>query len=374
MPKVLILCPTFNHADTLYASIASVRIQTFTEWELVVICDGSPQRTIEIVEAIRERDQRIHLVQHPKGERHGEIYRDPVIRASNAEFICHLNDDDLWAPDHLTNMVGLLDLAEWVNQAPLRLDPDGKLNWWPVNSGTAPAKAAVAALKSVSAGINYVGYHRSAYLRLAQGWAPTPREAGPTDQYMWRKFLAGPTIKIASSAQSSALKLASSTVKRVNLSPEQRMAELSPWMARISEPGLLESLRRSADIGARMARIFAIHDAEHSATLDEAFAVSGMRPVAENEVPVAGVNGAAMSLPLTAHQKMQAWQAWAMLKCYSSSTQSELKPMLVSQLSEDHVLWRDAISMLDWDKPEAALRAAADFRELSGGSPHAMVL
>lgn len=101
MPSILILCPTFDHADTLFASTASVRAQKFQDWELVVIGDGAPDRTGEIISTISQEDERIRYEAHPKSERYGEIYRDRVIRESQAEVVLQLGDDDLWAPDHI---------------------------------------------------------------------------------------------------------------------------------------------------------------------------------------------------------------------------------------------------------------------------------
>src|SRR5688572_17573763 len=111
MAKVLILCPTFDHVDTLFASIASVRAQAFTDWEMTVIGDGAPERSVQIVSALAADEPRIKSCWHPKSVRYGEIYRDQVIRGSTAEFVCHLSDDDIWTPAHLAQMIALLERA-----------------------------------------------------------------------------------------------------------------------------------------------------------------------------------------------------------------------------------------------------------------------
>src|SRR5262245_33361572 len=116
MAKVLILCPTFDHADALFASIASVRAQSFTEWQMTVIGDCAPERTRQSVGTMMAQDSRISARWHPKSVRYGEIYRDPVIRDSSAEFVCHLSDDDSWTPGHLSQMIALLEQAGWANQ------------------------------------------------------------------------------------------------------------------------------------------------------------------------------------------------------------------------------------------------------------------
>ena len=183
MPKVLILCPTFDHTETLFASTASVRAQSFRDWELVVIGDGAPARTAEIMSALSRTDSRISYVAHTKSERFGEIYRDQVIRESTAEVVLQLGDDDLWVSDHVDCMLGLLRDAEWGNQAPLRVASDGAAEWWPINHGTPQIRSSIVRGVPVSAGPNFVAYRREAYLRLPEGWTCAPPN-GPSDAFM----------------------------------------------------------------------------------------------------------------------------------------------------------------------------------------------
>lgn len=316
MPKVLILCPTYDHVDTLYASIASVRAQHFTEWEMVVIGDGAPDRTFQIVDAITQEDPRIRAYHHPKSARYGEIYRDPVIRESEAEFVCHLSDDDIWMPDHLTQMIRLLEHAEWANQAPLRMLVGGGAEWWPINHGTPTMREAVTRHVTVSAGINYVAYRKDAYLRLPEGWTCAPWEAGTSDVYMWAKFFRNSSLSVASSAVTSAIKFPSSMGSRIRRTPEQRMAEITPWLARAAEPGFTDRICRSSSILTRMVTLFALHGAARCDNLEAAFKVSGFDPVS-NALPIEprpALNGEPMLLPLTAAQLREAHYAWVLVQ------------------------------------------------------------
>lgn len=331
-------------------------MQTVTDWELAVIGDGAPERTYQIVDAFAAHDSRIRSYRHPKDPlRFGEPYRDPVIRASDAEFVCHLADDDLWAPTHLAEMLALLEVADWVNQAPLRIERNGKAEWWPINHGTPAARAATARGLGLSAGINYVAYRRSAYLRLPVGWTSAPWERGSSDQYMWAKFHAEPDITVASTAQSTALKLPSRQHRR-DFAPETRLAELAPWLARIGNPELMLKIRRKADIRIRTGRLFALHNGEDSDSLDGAFAAAGFLPAPAKADPVPAVGGEPMIIPLSEEQMETAWQSWAMLRVFAGGV-TRLTEELASRITANGSVFRAAVKTLAIDRPEAALVA-----------------
>lgn len=312
MPKVLILCPTYDHADTLFASIASAQAQHFKDWELVVIGDGAPERTREIMNAICDGDPRIRYQWHPKSERYGEPHRDRVIRASNAEYVCQLSDDDLWTPTHLNTMTTLLKDAEWANQAPLRVFPDGTVEWWPINHGTDGMRQAITKGIPVSAGPNFVAYRRETYLRLPEGWTCAPK-TGPSDAFMWAKFFRLPSLRVVSTAASTAIKFPSQEGERKDRCPERRLVELVRWLARISEPGLTERLRAAATVHARLCALFKIHQGHGGVSWRQCLAMAGMKPAPVDAPTDHAVDGASMTLPLSDSQRVEAESAWVSL-------------------------------------------------------------
>lgn len=305
MPAVLIICPTFDHAETLFASTASVRAQTFQDWELVVIGDGAPDRTTEIMLAISQADPRIRYEAHPKSTRYGEIYRDRVILESNADVVMQLGDDDLWTPGHIDDMLKLMQHADWANQAPLRLAPDGTTEWWPINHGTAAVRSSIVRGVPVSAGPNFVAYRRDAYLRLPEGWTCAP-PGGPSDAFMWAKFFRLPELNVASTASTTAIKLPSHVTGRKNLDSCQRLAELQPWLARIAEPGLVRQLCAGASIRSRLRALYKIHTISSDASWTEALRQCGFEPAPSHEPPRIALNGNPMILPLSQSQREDA--------------------------------------------------------------------
>ena len=99
MPSVSIIMPAFNAETYIQSSIQSVTSQTFPDWELVVIDDGSTDTTAQIVKQLQALDNRIkYLYQHNK--RLGAA-RNTGIRAARGEWIAFLDSDDQWMPHKL---------------------------------------------------------------------------------------------------------------------------------------------------------------------------------------------------------------------------------------------------------------------------------
>src|SRR6185295_19974403 len=106
--QATILIPTHNHGPTLARAIQSVLLQTVEEIEVFVIGDGAPDITRELMADITRRDKRVRYFDHPKGPRHGEIYRHAALAEARGEIVCYLSDDDLYLPNHVATMRELL--------------------------------------------------------------------------------------------------------------------------------------------------------------------------------------------------------------------------------------------------------------------------
>lgn len=310
MAEILIICPTHDHADALLMSIASVRAQSVEDWRMVVICDGSPPRTIEILEALRQQDPRIEFVVHPKGERYGEAYRDPVIRAASEPYVCHLSDDDLWAPDHLQTMVTMLSEADWASQGVLIVNQTRQAVWLFSNDGVGRRRNA----GIPGRGLNNVAYRRAAYLRLPEGWTPAP-EGRASDKTMWAKFFAQPDLRVASSAAVTFVKLPSRLLRR-DYTATDRAAELGPWLARIGRPGMVPELRRQARVLGDMLLQFNELAPIGRRSFEEALAELGLGAVPGREAATIGCDGAVMTLPLTPRQHGQAMFAFRSIQLF----------------------------------------------------------
>lgn len=99
-PQVSVIMPAFNSARFISDSIESVREQTFTNWELLIIDDASGDQTVGEVEQIIPLDGRIRLFKNKTNQGPG-ICRNKGIKAAKGDYIAFLDADDLWKPHKL---------------------------------------------------------------------------------------------------------------------------------------------------------------------------------------------------------------------------------------------------------------------------------
>lgn len=98
--------PSYNHARYLARTIAGVRSQTYDDWELVVVDDGSSDETLAYLDELR--DSRISIHVNPKNlGTYGTLNR--AMDLASGETIAVLNSDDLWKPRKLECQIALLD-------------------------------------------------------------------------------------------------------------------------------------------------------------------------------------------------------------------------------------------------------------------------
>ncbi len=105
-PRVSVVVPTANRPTMLARALASVRAQTFTDWELLVIDDGDRETAADIAAA--QNDTRIRYVRHDPPRQGGGAARNTGIQHAVGEMIAFLDDDDYWLPEKLERQVALL--------------------------------------------------------------------------------------------------------------------------------------------------------------------------------------------------------------------------------------------------------------------------
>ena len=107
MPRVSIIVPSFNHARFLPACLDSVLSQSFADWELHLVDDGSSDDSVLIAQGYAESDPRIKvLVNEQNLGTYGTQAR--ALEFCTGEFVAVLNSDDFWHPDKLRQQVAAL--------------------------------------------------------------------------------------------------------------------------------------------------------------------------------------------------------------------------------------------------------------------------
>lgn len=96
-PKVSVIVPVYGAQDWIGATIESVLAQTFTDFELLLIDDGSPDRSYEICKGFA--DKRIRIIRQENRGLPGA--RNTGIRHARGELLALLDADDLWRDDKL---------------------------------------------------------------------------------------------------------------------------------------------------------------------------------------------------------------------------------------------------------------------------------
>ncbi len=104
MPIISVVIPAYNAENTILETIASVRQQTFSDFELIVINDGSTDGTLELLHSIK--DNRLQIFSYENGGL--SIARNRGIAHATGEFISFLDADDLWSPDKLESQLAAL--------------------------------------------------------------------------------------------------------------------------------------------------------------------------------------------------------------------------------------------------------------------------
>ncbi|MFT4214398.1 MAG: glycosyltransferase [Microbacterium sp.] len=104
---VSVVMPTWNRADTVVAAIESVIGQTYQNWELIVVDDGSTDETVEIVRGIAAGDARIRLI--PQAHAGVSAVRNAALSHARGDVIAFLDADNAWRPDFLGLSMGALE-------------------------------------------------------------------------------------------------------------------------------------------------------------------------------------------------------------------------------------------------------------------------
>ena len=138
-PAFSVIMPVFNHADFVRDAIRSVRGQTFHDWELIVVDDGSTDATPEILAEEARRDARIRVARQDNAG--PAAARNAAIALSRADWLTYIDSDDVWFPDALASYAAYIAAhpdAGFIYGYRHRMDPDGAITHLPARNQDRP--------------------------------------------------------------------------------------------------------------------------------------------------------------------------------------------------------------------------------------------
>jgi glycosyltransferase involved in cell wall biosynthesis len=113
-PAVSIILPTYNRERFLPQAFASIREQRFTDWELIVVDDGSTDDTRELIAALSAGiPQPVRYIYQENQGAYGA--RNTGLDYAEGKYVAFFDSDDLWLPHHLRDCVQALNANEDVD-------------------------------------------------------------------------------------------------------------------------------------------------------------------------------------------------------------------------------------------------------------------
>ncbi len=126
--EVTVVIPCFNAADFVRQAIESVQAQTYPNWNLIVVDDGSTDSTLEIVcEIGAAASFNITILSGPN--RGASNARNRAIKLATSQYVAFLDADDYWHPDKLSQQLAFL------SQNPTAVGVTGGYRMWDVETG-----------------------------------------------------------------------------------------------------------------------------------------------------------------------------------------------------------------------------------------------
>lgn len=107
---ISVITASYNYAQYLPQTIDSVLNQTYKDWELIIVDDGSSDDSVEVIKTYIQKDSRIKLYTHNEGQNKGLVETLRLgVEKSRGEWIAFLESDDIWRDDCLEKRVNAIN-------------------------------------------------------------------------------------------------------------------------------------------------------------------------------------------------------------------------------------------------------------------------
>jgi glycosyltransferase involved in cell wall biosynthesis len=107
--KISIVMASYNYEDYIKEAIESVRMQTYLDWELIIVDDGSSDNSHQVIQSYCNQDDRIQLYTHKKNQNKGLVQTVQLeVSKASAEYLAFLESDERWFKNCLPERVKIL--------------------------------------------------------------------------------------------------------------------------------------------------------------------------------------------------------------------------------------------------------------------------
>jgi glycosyltransferase involved in cell wall biosynthesis len=106
-PKVSVIVPSYNRGEFIEATLVSIQNQSFKDFEVVFVDDGSTDNTAEIVQKFVDTDPRFRYLKQENSER--AVARSYGLSQAKADLLCLVDSDDLWYPHKLEKQLKVME-------------------------------------------------------------------------------------------------------------------------------------------------------------------------------------------------------------------------------------------------------------------------
>lgn len=115
-PLISVIVTSYNYEKYISVTLDSVVAQTYTNFEIIVVDDGSKDSSVDIIKAYSEKYPQIKLYMHEGRKNKGLPASMRLgIEKATGEYVAFCESDDLWTPNHLEEKIKIVNLYEDVS-------------------------------------------------------------------------------------------------------------------------------------------------------------------------------------------------------------------------------------------------------------------
>ncbi len=108
--KISIITASYNYEDYIKNAIDSVLQQSYSDWELIIVDDGSEDKSLEVINAYSQKDERIKVFTHQNNINKGLLETVKLgLSKATGEYVAFLESDDVWAYNYLEEKIKIIE-------------------------------------------------------------------------------------------------------------------------------------------------------------------------------------------------------------------------------------------------------------------------